>query len=368
MHLHRIEKLVAGLNKYGFSHAVFVPGASFYYFSGLQLFHSERLTLLGVNNDGKIVLLLPILEAEGVTDATGYDQVLTYSDEEGPEQVLRRFADALGGAASFGKVAVERAEIRLLEVDALFRTGMTDLASGDHLVRELRLFKDATELAALQKAADIATAALERLLPALQIGMTEVEIAAELEHRMRRLGSVGTPFSTIVGSGPRGALPHGLPSDRRVQAGDLVVLDYGASYAGYAADITRTIAFGEINEKARHVYETVKRAQAAAVQSIQPGIRVEEVDQVARQVIADAGFGKNFTHRTGHGLGLDVHEFPSIVGGNRQLLVPGMVFTVEPGIYLPDEFGVRIEDDVAVTEQGVNVLTKFSRELTVVAK
>ncbi len=336
-----------------------------YYLSGIRAHQSERLTLFGLNLKGEAVLLLPKLEAEGIPDSSHYKTVVTYGDVEGPALALSQFVAELG-LHSPQKVAVEPLNLRWFEIQMLTAAGVTSLTSAEELVIRLRLIKDDDELNALKQAANIVDVALQQALPHFQVGMTETELAAELEYQMRKLGSEGAPFGTIVGSGPRGALPHGMPSDRKVQSGDLVVFDYGAMVAGYAADTTRTLAFGELSEKAKAVYHVVQEAQATALQSIKPGVTAEYVDKAARNVIEKAGYGEFFTHRTGHGLGLDVHEFPSIVGGNELELVPGMVFTVEPGIYLPDQFGVRIEDDVVVTETGVEIITKFAKNLVTI--
>ena len=361
----RVRRLQVELQQGGFSHAVFAPGASFYYLTGIRAHQSERLTLLGLDREGNAALLLPRLEAESAGDLSGYQAALTYADDEGPGKALEQFV-ALLGMKGGDHVAAEPLNLRLFEARLLEDAGVRTLRSSAELVMRLRLIKDDAELAAIKKAAAIVDQALQQALSLFKIGMSETELAAELELQMRRLGSEGVPFSTIVGAGERGALPHGMPSGRKVRGGDLVVLDYGAMVDGYAADTTRTLAFGEVDEKARRVYGVVKEAQATALRAIRPGATASQVDEAARGVIAAAGFGDYFTHRTGHGLGLDVHEFPSIVGGNDLLLVPGMVFTVEPGIYLPGELGVRIEDDVVVTADGAETLTSFTKELTVV--
>ena len=362
MNASRLQRLLKELETGGFSHAIFAPGASFYYLSGIRTHQSERLTLLGLNATGEAVLLLPRLEAEGISDPSHYKMITSYGDEEGPSHALSQFITALGLKES-QKIAVEPLNMRWFEIQALTAAGVTSFIPAEELVMRLRLTKDQGELDALRRAASIVDVALQQALPHFRVGISETELAAELEYQMRKLGSEGTPFGTIVGSGPRGALPHGMPSDRKVQNGDLVVFDYGAMVDGYAADTTRTLAFGELSERSKEVYEVVREAQATAIQSIRPGVTAEYVDKAARNVIEKAGYGEFFTHRTGHGLGLDVHEFPSIVSGNDLTLVPGMVFTVEPGIYLPDQFGVRIEDDVVVTATGVEVITTFTKEL-----
>ena len=167
-------------------------------------------------------------------------------------------------------------------------------------------------------------------------------------------------------SGPKTASPHGVPGDRKIQKGDFILFDLGVVYNGYCSDITRTVAFGEPTDAQREIYETVKKAEQAAVDLVGPGVQAKEIDDAARNVIDDAGFGDYFTHRIGHGLGISVHEYPSITGTNEMELEEGMVFTIEPGIYKSDVTGVRIEDDVVVTADGVEVLTKFPKDLQII--
>ncbi len=348
----------------GISDLVLTPGASFRYLSGLSLHASERLTLLFVNIDGEKSALLPALEAESAKSAD-FLHLETYRDEEGPLRALQALTQKMG--FSFETILGYEAQmIRMFEYQALAGFAGISFLAADDVLASIRLIKGEDELEKIRRAAQIVDGALVRSLPLFKSGMTELEVAAELEYQMRKLGSEGTPFATIACAGPRGALPHGGPSMSVIKRGDLVVLDYGAMIDGYAADTTRTVSFGVPSEEALSVYEVVKKAQASAVQIVRPGITAQEVDRAAREVIRGAGLGVYFTHRTGHGLGLDVHEFPSVMEGNELILRPGMVFTVEPGVYLSGKFGVRIEDDVCVTETGVEVLTQFTRELCVI--
>ncbi|MCI0182757.1 putative peptidase [Acidibacillus sp. S0AB] len=358
------ERLAHELRLKEYTHLIVGPGASFAYLTGMTAHVSERLTLFGMNADGHAALLLPKLEASGVPRSLQI-HVYTYSDELGPVEALKAFASDLG-VHQDSRVGIESGHMRIFEEHALRQVGITHLVSADEVPMALRLIKDSHEVALLQSAAQIVDAALTSTLPLLKVGMTELEVAAELEYQMRKLGSEGTPFGTIVGSGPRGALPHGGPTTKQIEQGELVVLDYGALIAGYAADTTRTIAFGEPSIEARKVYDVVLLAQETAVDGVVAGITAEDVDELARTVITEAGYGDYFTHRTGHGLGLDVHEYPSIMKGNPLVLTPGMVFTIEPGIYLPERFGVRIEDDIVITEDSAQVLTQFTKDLLIV--
>lgn len=192
--------------------------------------------------------------------------------------------------------------------------------------------------------------------------MTEIETA------LKKRGITHMSFDTTVLTGPKAASPHGKTGQRKIERGDLVLMDLGVIYEGYCSDITRTLAFGEPSEQAKEVYDIVKRAEQVALDAVRPGVTAAELDGIARKTIEDAGYGEYFTHRLGHGLGISVHEFPSIHGGNNMPLEAGMVFTIEPGIYVADQVGVRIEDDLVVTENGYEVLTKYPKELTVITR
>jgi D-alanyl-D-alanine dipeptidase len=226
----------------------------------------------------------------------------------------------------------------------------------------LRAVKDAEELEALRRAARAADAAFADVLGVRFAGRREVEVAADLAEALRAHGHESVEF-TIVGSGPNGASPHHEAGERRIGPGDAVVLDFGGRMAGYCSDITRTVVVGEPEPELERVHAIVRAAQEAGVRAVRPGVPCEAVDAAARAVIEEAGYGAAFVHRTGHGIGLDVHEPPYIVAGNRTPLEPGMTFSVEPGIYLAGRFGVRIEDIVAVTPDGVERLDQAPRGL-----
>jgi Xaa-Pro aminopeptidase len=253
-------------------------------------------------------------------------------------------------------------ELRGLEVAA--RGAQIEDATA--LLAGLRMVKDADELAAMREAVRIIEAALGQAIAQARAGMTERELAEIWERGIRTAGSLPS-FDTTVGSGPNGASPHHANSERRLQPGDLVVLDGGAYYQGYASDITRTIAIGEPSAEARRIYQLVQAANAAGrAAAVLPGTTGTSIDQAARQVIEEGGYGPQFIHRTGHGLGLEVHEPPFIVAGSDAPLPTGTTFTVEPGIYVEGVCGVRIEDDMVITANGAESLTSFERDLIIV--
>lgn len=232
-------------------------------------------------------------------------------------------------------------------------------------VDRLRWVKDDAEIAALSRAAEIADQAFARLVATLRTGMTEWDAALELEIAARRAGAERMSFDTVLASGPRSALPHGRATDRRMTTGDFVTVDFGAVFEGYASDCTRTVVLGTPDARQHQIYEIVLEAQLQALAAIRPGVPCRDVDAAGRSVIAAAGFGDAFGHALGHGIGLDVHEGPSLSPRSEAVLEPGMVVTVEPGVYLPGWGGVRIEDDVVVTADGCRVLTHAPKGIDV---
>jgi Xaa-Pro aminopeptidase len=257
-------------------------------------------------------------------------------------------------------------EADVLPVGA-FRRLQASLAPGEVIpldgLDRIRWQKDRDEIAALRQAAAIADDALTAVLPLIRPGAVERDIAIELEHRLRRSGSERLPFELIVASGPRSALPHGLASDRVMGPGEFVTLDFGAVVGGYHSDCTRTVVTAPVTDQHRDIYELVRSAQAEALAALRPGMTGREADAVARTRIAAAGYGEAFGHSLGHGVGLQVHEGPTLSPREEAVLAPGMVVTVEPGVYLPNWGGVRIEDLVVVTETGCDVLTRLPKGL-----
>lgn len=240
-----------------------------------------------------------------------------------------------------------------------------ELLSLPDLVSHLRSVKDESEIKLIRQAVKIADDAFDEVLKTIEIGQTEEEIGLNLEFSMRRAGASGGSFDFIVASGVRSAMPHGTASSKRVQSGEFLTMDFGAIYQGYCSDITRTIFIGDPEDKHRAVYETVLAAQRAGIQAVAPGRTGKEVDAVARTIIEKAGYGDYFGHGLGHSVGLAIHEGPNLNKREERILEPGMVITVEPGIYIPDWGGVRIEDIVLVTENGCEVLTQAPKEFII---
>jgi Xaa-Pro aminopeptidase len=240
------------------------------------------------------------------------------------------------------------------------------LRNAPALVERGRMVKDADELGNIRAAVRLGATLFDRALEVLRPGVKEVEVAAEMEYAARRAGAEEMSFPTIIASGARSALPHGRASQQAIGPGGFVVCDFGVILAGYCSDQTRTVWVGTASEQARHAYESVREAQEAAIAAVRPGVSVAEVDAAARKVLRKAGLGRYFTHSTGHGVGLEIHEAPRVAAGQTEVLKPGMVITIEPGVYFPGKWGVRIEDMVAVREGGCEVLTPTSKDFLAV--
>lgn len=242
------------------------------------------------------------------------------------------------------------------------------LINREGLVEEQRMIKDDGEIVKIRKAGQIAADVFSALQSYIQDGLTEIEIADRIELLLKEKGSRENAFTTIVAAGENAAKPHGLPSERPLRNGDLVVMDYGAVVEGYRSDITRTVAIGDIDREFERIYNIVKDAQLRALEAIKPGITGKEVDKVARDYISDYGYGEYFGHGLGHGVGLNIHENPRLSPQSEVALEEGMVVTVEPGIYIPGRTGVRIEDLVLVTRDGCEILTDVTKELLVIRR
>jgi Xaa-Pro aminopeptidase len=261
------------------------------------------------------------------------------------------------------RLGFEKNHVTYAEFDRYNKLLDAELVPTSEIVEKIRLIKTPDELRILKKAAEIADAAFEHIQKYIKPGVKEIEVSNELEFFMRKLGATQSSFDTIVASGFRSAMPHGVASTKEIQAGELVTLDYGALYQGYVSDITRTVAVGEISDELRKIYDTVLQAQLRGVNGIKPGMTGIEADALTRDYITDQGYGDYFGHSTGHGIGLEVHEGPGLSFRSEQKLEPGMVVTVEPGIYIPNVGGCRIEDDIIITETGNERLTTSTKEL-----
>ncbi|WP_336036966.1 M24 family metallopeptidase [Halobacterium yunchengense] len=350
------------LRERGASGVVLFPSPNLSYLAGFGEEPGERHLLLFVPAEGDPAFVAPELYADQLREATWVEDLRLWTDVEDPLPLLAETARDLG--LDEGELLVDPTMWARFTQD--LREAVPDATWGlaDAVLGPLRVRKDDAELDALRRAAEVADAAMRdvRDLGADAVGRTETDLARFVEERLVAHGGDGTSFETIVGSGPNGAKPHHHCSDREVRPGDPVVLDFGTRVDGYPSDQTRTVVFeGDPPAGFESVHDVVREAQQAAVDAVEPGVPAEDVDAAAREVIEDAGYGDEFVHRTGHGVGLEVHEEPYVVGGNDRPLEPGMVFSVEPGVYLEGEFGVRVEDLVVVTEDGGERLNHTDR-------
>ncbi len=344
-----------------------IPGPNFTWLTGMEKFLMERPTVLIYKPGEKAALIIAGFEVNSMKDIPVPFEPFAFDDNP------MHWAESFKKAGKFLKlegkrIGVESIHFRFLETSFLKQNiPGCEIVAGDNLFRQLRMHKNEQEKALMRKAALIAQNALTETLKIAKPGVTEREIASELVVQLFRNGSDPTlPFNPIVASGPNTADPHAEVSDRKLQKGDFLLVDWGARYQGYCSDITRTFGIGEISDHQHLIYETVRKANRAAVAQAKPGVSAGSVDKAARDVITAAGFGQYFTHRVGHGLGLEAHEDPYMFSGNEQILETGMSFTDEPGIYITGDAGVRIEDDVIVTEDGCITGTDFPRELQII--
>ncbi len=358
----RLSLIVELLQQQQMDALVLNPGPTFTYLTGIQMHLMERPTVLFITSSGQAGLVLPYLEKEKLAGLELELQAFTYEDD--PATWGGAFREAIEALSlTQARFAAEPSRLRLLELQFIQTAApQAAIIDGSSILEGLRLRKDSQELAKMREAALIAQKALIETLKRIHPGMSEKQIAAELVIALYRAGSdIELPFEPIVSSGPNTANPHAAPSERFLQEDDLLLFDWGAGKDGYFSDITRTFTVGEVEPELMRIGEVVLAANAKGREIATPGMPAGAVDKAVRDVIESAGYGAYFTHRTGHGLGMEAHEAPYIFGANIQLLAPGMVFTIEPGIYLPGRGGVRIEDDVVITENGVHSLTDLPR-------
>jgi|SRR5579859_2079947 len=336
--------------------AYFTDPTSIAYLSGLSANPHERLMSLSVREDGS-TLVVPALEHQKAEQRVKGMQVLSWRDGDDPYMCVRQ------ALANKKRVAVEMEHLTVSRAEALRRHAAAELVADVGVeVRRLRLIKDPDEVAKLQRAAEINDAATDVVFSGLAVGRSEFEVALAVGSAVAAAEAT-LAFDTSVQVGPNSALPHHDPGARRIAAGDLILIDFGAAFGGYRADTTRVAVAGEPTQRQLEIHKLVLEAHDAAIAAVRPGVTTASIDKAARDVISAAGLGDRFFHRVGHGLGLENHEDPSLEAGSQTVLEPGMVFTIEPGVYIPDWGGIRIEDDVVVERNGWRLLTKADRSL-----
>jgi Xaa-Pro aminopeptidase len=358
----RMRRVVNSADEKGLAGVIVTPGPDLVWLTGYQpTAITERLTMLVLSTDNEPTLLVPVLERPDVEAAAGADSVSLVDWEDGtdPYEIA---SPLLRSDGEFG-ISDSAWAMHLLGLQgALPQSRYRSLTE---CLPMMRAVKDDNELMRLTAAGAAADSTYGEIVQRRFAGRRETEVAADLAALLQEFGHEQVDF-TVVGSGPNGANPHHEAGDRVIEPGDAVVLDFGGLRFGYGSDTTRTVCVGEPTAEIREVHEIVRQAQQAGVDAVRPGVSCQEIDRAARRVITDAGYGEQFIHRTGHGIGVTTHEPPYMVEGEEQPLVPGMCFSVEPGIYLAGRFGVRIEDILTVTEDSGQRLNNTDHGLRVV--
>jgi len=358
----RLQQLSSWLKQNDISLSFITSTPNIFYLSKFYSNPHERLLALVIFPNEEPILVCPKMEVLQAKQAGWEYEIIGYSDVDNPWELIAKSVQKLG--ISVERIAIEKEHInveRYEQIQKYFPNA--SFLSTEEKLRTLRMIKDEHEITILRQAAELADFGVEVGVKALSEGKTELEIIAEIEYELKKKGVRGMSFGTMVLTGEKTAAPHGVPGLTAVKTGDFVLFDLGVVLDGYCSDITRTIVFGKPSTQQKEIYETVLQAQTAAIDVCKPGEAIGNIDKAAREIIEQAGYGEYFTHRVGHGLGIDVHEYPSMNSTNVMQLQAGMVFTIEPGIYVPAIGGVRIEDDVLVTTDGAELLTKFPKNL-----
>ncbi|MCA1062706.1 Xaa-Pro peptidase family protein [Rossellomorea sp. AcN35-11] len=361
----RIEMLKNWLKEEKIDAAFINSTENVFYLTNFHTDPHERLMGLFVFQEEEPFIVVPGMEARQVKDAGWGNEVIGYSDHEDPWHFIKQSIHKRNVKGS--KVAFENEVLTYGRSQAFLDLfDSPAIVNVEDKLNEMRVVKDEKEIEIMRRAAKMADFGVEVGVSALQEGITEMEVLAKIEYELKKQGIREMSFSTMVLFGEKSGDPHGNPGDRRLKAGDFVLFDLGVVLEGYTSDITRTFAYKSVSDKQKEIYNTVLKAELASLEASKPGNRIGDLDQIARDIISDAGYGDYFPHRIGHGLGINVHEFPSMSHLNDGIIKTGMTYTIEPGIYIPEIGGVRIEDDVLITEDGYETLTKFPKDLQII--
>lgn len=361
----RKNKLVEQLKANNLDSVFITSIANVFYLSGFYTDPHERLVSVYIDQTNDPLLIVPEMEMQDAKDAGWTYDMIGYHDHENVWELflnhlksLDRLPESIG--LEYDHLIVERLKaLKAILPHAIFQNA-TDF------LNDLRVIKSKQEYTLLKQAAALADLGVKTGIEAIREGISELEIIAKIEYELKKQGVQQMSFSTLVLSGAKTTSPHGVPGSTKIEKGDLVLFDLGVVYEGYCSDITRTVAYHSITDEQRNIYETVLAAEQKAIDAVEIGRSVGSLDKIARDHISQAGYGEYFTHRLGHGIGIDVHEYPSMHGENELPLAEGMAFTIEPGIYIPNAGGVRIEDMVFVTKNGGESLTTYPKELQVI--
>ena len=363
----RMEKVMKWLQEENIDMCFIQSKENVFYLSHFYTDPHERLLGVFIFKEAEPIMVCPNMEVNQAKAAGWENEIIGYSDHEDP-WVLIKERVKIRYKHSINKVAVEIDTTSYSRVEKLKQLSNEDvqIVSAEDKLNQLRLKKDKNEIKILTEAAKLADYGVQIGVESLKNGVTEMEVLATIEYELKKKGIREMSFSTMVLFGEKSGDPHGNPGLRQLTDGDFVLFDLGVVLDGYCSDITRTFVYKQANEKQEEIYHTVLQSQLAALEASKPGTRIGDLDEIARKLITDAGYGEYFSHRLGHGLGINVHEYPSMSHINDNLLTEGMVYTIEPGIYIPSIGGVRIEDDVLITESGNKTLTTSPKNFTVI--
>lgn len=360
----RLSRLTASIARAGLDAVAMVPGANFYFLTGVHFHLMERPTVLFVSAAGERFAVIPVLERARWQASMPDVETIYWQDADGFATAFETLAKRFHP----GRLGVEGQRMRFFEAEVLRRSfGNTLVTDAHDAVSAMRLHKDVAEIAALRRAIAISERAWLETMDKVRAGMSEADVRQDLVAAMNAAGAEGMAFEPIVLSGAAAADPHGSPSaGRKLARGDALLIDFGAAWGGYNADITRTVFVETVSDEHRAIYDAVANANARGREIATPGMTLDTLDRDVTATLRAGGFPELIVHKTGHGLGLDVHEAPQVMIGNHQVLEPGMVITIEPGLYRNGEVGVRVEDDVLITQSGAESLTTLDRSLRLV--
>ncbi|MCH4519038.1 M24 family metallopeptidase [Staphylococcus haemolyticus] len=349
----KIEKITKQLQHEQADAAWITTPLNVFYFTGYRSEPHERLFALLITANGDQTLYCPKMEVEEVKNSPFNGKIIGYLDTENPFEI---------DPSSFNKLLIESEHLTVKRQRELTQNfGVQHYGDIDQTIKELRNIKNESEIENIREAAKLADKCIEIGTEFLKVGVTEREVVNHIENEIKKFGVSEMSFDTMVLFGDHAASPHGTPGERKLVKDEYVLFDLGVIYNHYCSDMTRTVKFGTPSEEAQTIYNIVLEAETNAIETIKAGVPLQDIDKIARNIISDAGYGDYFPHRLGHGLGLEEHEYQDVSSTNSNLLEAGMVITIEPGIYVPNVAGVRIEDDILVTENGYEILTNYDK-------
>ncbi|MFC0301942.1 M24 family metallopeptidase [Virgibacillus soli] len=361
----RIHQLLKKVKQNHLESILITSQANVYYLSNYYTDPHERVIAVYLSEKSNPLLIVPAMEVNDAKSAGWEYDLIGYHDHENPWELFKQFLSKNNDQPK--TMGLEHQHVTLNRFEEIKQTfSKTELVDAQEIIAMMRLIKNESEYTLLKEAAELADFGVATGIKAIEEGKTELELIATIEYELKKQGVQQMSFSTMALSGDKTASPHGTPGLKKITPGDLVLFDLGVIHAGYCSDITRTVSYKSITDEQQKIYETVLHAEQKAIQTATLGTAVGKMDQAARNHIQAAGYGEYFNHRIGHGLGIEVHEYPSMHENNELPIQTGMCFTIEPGIYVPHIGGVRIEDMIFITDKGAEILTKSPKELQII--